>query len=84
MVKTTLFSSLILSDPFSGGDGVPEVAPILVEVAEDFDCTTEGVFQDPDDCSRCRQEKEFKFMMDWLQLCSSDTLLATSRLATPT
>ena len=63
---------------------MPEVAPILVEVAEDFDCTTEGVFQDPDDCSRCRQEKEFKFMMDWLQLCSSDTLLATSRLATPT
>jgi len=35
------------------GDGdVPQVAPILVEVAEDFDCTTEGVFQDPDDCSR--------------------------------
>ena len=38
---------------FSSGDGdVPQVAPILVEVAEDFDCATEGVFQDPDDCSR--------------------------------
>ena len=37
----------------SSGDGdAPQVAPILVEVAEDFDCTTEGVFQDPDDCSR--------------------------------
>merc|ERR1712192_253710 len=35
------------------GDGdAPQVAPILVEVAEDFDCATEGVFQDPDDCSR--------------------------------
>ena len=38
---------------FSSGDGdAPQVAPILVEVAEDFDCITEGVFQDPDDCSR--------------------------------
>jgi len=35
------------------GDGdAPQVAPILVEVVEDFDCATEGVFQDPDDCSR--------------------------------
>jgi len=41
------------SDSQQNGDGdAPQVAPILVEVAEDFDCTTEGVFQDPDDCSR--------------------------------
>jgi len=36
----------------NGDGGAPQTAPVLVEVAEDFDCTTEGVFQDPDNCSR--------------------------------
>ena len=44
-----------MKDYFHGGDGgAPQTAPVLVEVAEDFDCTTEGVFQDPDNCSRCK------------------------------
>ena len=46
-----------MKDYFELGDGgAPQTAPILVEVAEDFDCTTEGVFQDPDNCSRCNEQ----------------------------
>ena len=46
-----------MKDYFQLGDGgAPQTAPVLVEVAEDFDCTTEGVFQDPDNCSRCNDQ----------------------------
>ena len=47
-----------MKDYFQLGDGgAPQTAPVLVEVAEDFDCTTEGVFQDPDNCSRCNEQQ---------------------------
>ena len=32
--------------------GPPLPAPILVEVVEEFECTTEGIFEDEDDCTR--------------------------------
>jgi len=35
-----------------GGDGPPQIEPVLVEVVEEYECETEGVFADPDDCSR--------------------------------
>ena len=36
----------------AGGPLKPEIQPILVEVVEDFVCTTEGIFEDEDDCTR--------------------------------
>jgi len=33
-------------------DKIPETQPILVEVEEDYECQTEGIFEDPFDCSR--------------------------------
>lgn len=33
-------------------DKIPETQPILVEVQEDYECPTEGIFEDPFDCSR--------------------------------
>jgi hypothetical protein len=42
-----------------GPDGAPEVEPVLVDVAEGFDCPSEGTFADPEDCSRWDRE------LDW-------------------